>query len=483
MKQFLLILSFLNLLSVFGFSGNYFGFVPTLKTTLKKYETDYINLKCFKSVTVSFNSTHVNFDAKNKKTYFCYDTVLISNHHRYLFKNIFLPGETSIDLHEIKEEENKDLNYYGLNIFYFKDGIFGSLLDIYKTSKLFVGSHLDMEYENLNFIKEKMNYKYEIWNKSFYFEESQIKSGDYFSVTRLDGLDPMIMWGTGSFSGHTAIALRIDGDLYICESTDENPFGESYWPKPYGIIKTPYKKWLNLAEKAGYMVSILRLNKSNQLIFEKNLDEVIKNFVSLEGLSYGKNNFLFGWIDQDENNFPGNLSMPFITNLAANLYKYSFAQKEIDTFLTQALNHRLDTIDKNKNSNYNFIKIISESIRLNYSLYKIFNIPEDDNWDYSDGKSYVCNTLVTLIYKLGGLFNLINNQIQATEFSPRDSYMVKIFDNEKWYPSQCDNGNGLCQIMGKYKVILPEFNTIEMYPKMNQKCPSLPPKYDRPDKC
>lgn len=482
MRQLLLILGLLNLLSVFGFSGNYFGFVPTLKTTLKKYNTDYIKLNCFDQVKVSFNSTHLNLNAKNKNTFFCYDTLLISNHHRYIFKNLFLPGETSLNLENINYEENNDLDYYGLNIFHFKDGIIGSALDVFQTSKLFRGTHQDMEYENLRFIQEKMGHRYELWDKKYNFNDSEIKSGDYFSITRLDGLDPMIMWGTGSFSGHTGIALRIDGELFICESTDENPFGESYWPEPYGIIRTPYKKWIQQAEDAGYMVTILRLSPENQLTFDSNLKEVIDAFKTLEGLSYGKNNFLFGWLDHEKDNFPNNLSMPFLTNLAANMYKYSFAQKEIDTFLTEALNHRLDLIDQTKDKDYDFMGIIAETIRLDYSLYKLFALPENDDWEYSKGKSYVCNTLVTLMYKVGGLFESINNQIQATEFSPRDSYMVKIFD-ENWFPEECDNGNGFCQIMGKYKIVLPEFNTIKMYPNMNQRCPSLPPGYLRPNNC
>jgi len=76
----------------------------------------------------------------------------------------------------------------------------------------------------------------------------------------------------------------------------------------------------------------------------------------------------------------------------------------------------------------------------------------------------------------------INNNIEATEFTPRDSYMLKIF-NSKWNLPGCINNNNLCQIMGKYEVILPEFNTIKMYEKMNQKCPSLGPNYERPEFC
>lgn len=56
-------------------------------------------------------------------------------------------------------------------------------------------------------------------------DESLIQSGDYFAVLRLDGLDPMIMYGTGSHSGHSVMAMRFDGELYIVESQDS-----WYWP-------------------------------------------------------------------------------------------------------------------------------------------------------------------------------------------------------------------------------------------------------------
>lgn len=54
-------------------------------------------------------------------------------------------------------------------------------------------------------------------------DESLIKSGDFFLIMRLDGLDPMIMWGTGSHGAHCVMAMWFteeDGSeaLYITES-------------------------------------------------------------------------------------------------------------------------------------------------------------------------------------------------------------------------------------------------------------------------
>lgn len=108
---------------------------------------------------------------------------------------------------------------------------------------------------------------------------STVRSGDYLAIARLDGLDPMIMWvtmelgwyqrglhtfscepvpspspppspsyllpstrrfGTGGRTGHSAVAVWEGTQLYVVESTDSNPFGATYWPPPYGIIRTPY---------------------------------------------------------------------------------------------------------------------------------------------------------------------------------------------------------------------------------------------------
>lgn len=95
--------------------------------------------------------------------------------------------------------------------------------------------------------------------------KNSIRSGDYLAITRLvgvswplaaarcsqrvcacvwrgrhpllpcalvaaalqDGLDPLIMFGTGGVTGHSALAVwdQRDGNLYVCESTDANPLG------------------------------------------------------------------------------------------------------------------------------------------------------------------------------------------------------------------------------------------------------------------
>jgi len=38
------------------------------------------------------------------------------------------------------------------------------------------------------------------------------------AITRFDGLDQLIEWGTGSRSGHSAVIFEIDGEKWVVES-------------------------------------------------------------------------------------------------------------------------------------------------------------------------------------------------------------------------------------------------------------------------
>ncbi|CAE7662701.1 unnamed protein product, partial [Symbiodinium microadriaticum] len=124
-----------------------------------------------------------------------------------------------------------------------------------------------------------------------------VHSGDFFGVIRLDGLDPMLAWGRGSTTGHTTVAMWMDGELYICEST----VLDSYWPTD-GIQKTPYKQWLKQAEEAGYNVVHVPLNGKYRKMF--NETAAMEFFRSVEGLEYGYITMLWGWIDTLYDNYP-----------------------------------------------------------------------------------------------------------------------------------------------------------------------------------
>jgi hypothetical protein len=76
-----------------------------------------------------------------------------------------------------------------------------------------------MEKATLKFLKETMNIDWEPRPiKKVEIDPDLIKSGDYIAVTRMEGLGALIMYGTGSHTSHTLMALRFDGELYIVES-------------------------------------------------------------------------------------------------------------------------------------------------------------------------------------------------------------------------------------------------------------------------
>jgi hypothetical protein len=105
-------------------------------------------------------------------------------------------------------------------------------------------------------------------------------------VLKLDGLDPLVMWGTGGRTGHVTMAVWRDApggkrgenkraddgeaggeeeveatrELWVVESTDKSPLNSVYWPPPYGIIRTPWDQWVKQAAAAQFNAVLLPLN-------------------------------------------------------------------------------------------------------------------------------------------------------------------------------------------------------------------------------
>jgi len=104
------------------------------------------------------------------------------------------------------------------------------------------------------------------------------------------------MYGTGSHSGHSVVAMRFDGELYICESQDG-----WYWPT-HGLQRTKWDKWIKQATNADFHVTWMPLSEEKRAIFNQEAAEEF--FFSTQGLPYGYHNFLFGWIDTEADNWP-----------------------------------------------------------------------------------------------------------------------------------------------------------------------------------
>lgn len=444
---------------------NYYGFIPSHLTTFTNTALYYNQHSTKIGVAFLEKSYLLNITSESSNLFLF--SSLQKNHLKYV---------TSGKLHQYKinylQGEKSVIQTNGLHLFKFNYSNLELVNNVLQTIKLFKSDNIS--YYNTLFVKQKMDYQFEkADNKLISIQDDDLQSGDILLVTRLDGLDPLIMWGTGSFAGHTAIILEIDNEKYVCESTDNNPFGKSYWPPPYGIIKTPYQKWVQQAYRANYMVSLIRLNENNQKLFNNN--GAVKVFQSLQGLPYGYHNLLLGWIDTARNNFPEGLSPEFLSVALSTLENYKpNITKQV---MGEAINKRLNT------SNLTIIQSILQANKRNISFGELISIPEQDNWIYSDGKSRVCDSLVISILTGAGIFGDITTGIFATEFTPKDLYQLKIYQTKHDFPKCLNNNPQFCQIMGNYWMHFPKINTIDPYQNMNQRCGSMAPGYSRKKTC
>lgn len=54
------------------------------------------------------------------------------------------------------------------------------------------------------------------------------------------------------------------------------------------------------------------------------------------------------------------------------------------------------------------------------SFNQLLTIPEQDEWEYSDGKSTTCVAFILAMYKAAGVFAPFTESIQVTEFTVSD---------------------------------------------------------------
>ena len=252
-----------------------------------------------------------------------------------------------------------------------------------------------MEKANVQWIKDTQNVTLvERTTQKVEIDPDTIQSGDFFGIMRLDGLDPMIMYGTGSRVGHNVMALRFDGELYVVESQDA-----WYWPT-HGLQRTKWADWIKQAEDASFHVTHHPLNAESRAKFnEKAANDF---FFDTEGLPYGYHNFLYGWVDTANDNWPPMLPREFVPIMFKIVEDVD--PKLAQNFYTSALNKRLGVENKN------ISEIAQIAAMQNKSVEDVMAMTEIDGWEYTglqptDGRNWVCSAYVAAMYKAGGLFD------------------------------------------------------------------------------
>ena len=380
-----------------------------------------------------------------------------------------------------------DIMTNGIQIYMFCDGYIDTFMSAFHFIEAFVGglgtnpylpiigSHVPeyMENANVKFLKDSMGYTMETRNVTSYeYDESNIQSGDFLAIMRLDGVDPIIMYGSGTHAGHSVMALRFDDGLYIIESQDG-----WYWPR-HGIQRNKFSQWVEWAKNADFHVAHLPLNAEARAKFNETAAREF--FLQTEGLPYGYHNFLFGWVDTPSDNLPPlipNGLIPIIFSILEDL-----TPSTVDIFFNQAINKRLGTVG------LNIKQLSAECARRNTTIEAVMSQVEVEGWEYTglenDGRSYVCSAYVAAAYQAAGLF--LPGKINGPEFTPKDVYTLNFYDLNFTKPAACqavDGDQPFCQFLGKYRMTLPNYSTLSPYDHMAETCPTVAPSYERPSTC
>ncbi|XP_078437856.1 uncharacterized protein LOC144708419 [Wolffia australiana] len=410
----------------------------------------------------------------------CMDLYVFATPYRVMWDYYFSAKEHTLAI--TSWEEPAELEYvkqHGVAIFLMQSGMLGTLLSLIDVLPLFSNTQWGQN-ANIAFLTKHMGATFERrpqpWQARI--NASDVNSGDFLAISKIrgrwGGFETLEKWVTGAFAGHSAICLKDEkGNLWVGESGHENEKGDEV------IAVVPWEEWWSeaLKDSSNPQIALLPLHPDVRAKF--NSTAAWEYVRSMSGMPYGYHNMIFSWIDTIGENYPPPLDSNLVISILSMWTRLqpSYAANMLD----EALNKRLGTEELSLHG------IVAEAERRGMSVDHLLTIPEQDDWVYSDGKSTTCVAFILGIYKAAGIFEPFSSSIQVTEFTIRDAYTLKIYEDDRTrLPSWCgDKGQkqAFCQILGEYRMELPDYNTIRPYPNMNEHCPSLPPTYLRPPNC
>ncbi|KAH0651509.1 hypothetical protein KY285_031624 [Solanum tuberosum] len=429
-----------------------------------------------------FGGGTLHIKVSNAHSWTCLDLYIFATPYCVTWDYYFLSREHTLEIKEWKSEaELEYVKNRGVSIFLLQAGMLGTLSAIWNAFPLFVNNGWG-EKSNIDFLEKHMGASFEErpqpWVTNLTTDD--IHSGDFLAISKIRGtwgaFETLEKWATGSYAGHTAVCLRdAEGKLWVGESGNNNDKGEDV------IAILPWDEWWEFEltkDNTNPHIAVLPLHPDLRAKF--NETAAWEYARSMAGKSYGYHNLIFSWIDTIDGNYPP----PVDAHLVASVMTVwnQIAPEYGSNLWNEALNKRLGT------QNLSLPDILVEVEKRGSSFAKLLAIPEQDDWVYSDGKSASCVAFILEMYKEGGLFGEFANSIQVTEFTIRDAYTLNLFENNssrlpKWCNAYDTVKLPFCQIRGKYRMELPGYNSMDLYPHMNERCPSMPPKYYRPQGC
>ena len=466
-------------------------FRAKMKTVGEKYS---FSSRCFEKNTVAFKEMSrdkivLSLENSGKTDTWCSELFIFhTSNHNYL-QFIAFEGFHEIVIKRITQDDKDEIKVNGVKLYGFCAGLVNTVKSFFLTLKAFYGGlgidpHAknpkfrpsipkDMEKANLRILELFNHYTPERRKNDTIvnFDKKTIHSGDFLLISRMDGLDPLIMIGAGGRSGHSAVCSWVGDELYVLESQSG-----WYWPHD-GIQRNKWEDWLKWAHNADFNVALLPIREEYRNKFDNaKAMEWFENEV--EGLNYGYHNFISTWIDTVDKNFPFFATseiLEFLFSLVSKVYPPAS-----DLIITENINIRVGK------QNLSFQQAIAEAARQGKSLEQLLAEPEMEGIKYSDGLNYVCSCFVVAYWKHGGLFGDLD--LSPNEFGPRDIYMLDIFDKNVTRPQECIDDNPdlpYCQVMGRFILDLEEgaYSSIKPYAHMNERCSSQGPDFIREEGC
>ncbi|KAF9672980.1 hypothetical protein SADUNF_Sadunf11G0100800 [Salix dunnii] len=430
----------------------------------------------------------------------CMDIYVFATPYRVTWDYYFISREHTLEFNEWDSKaEYEYVKRQGVSIFLMQAGMLGTLSALWDVFPLFTNTGWG-ENSNIGFLKKHMGATFEQrpqpWVTNISVDD--IHSGDFLAISKIrgrwGGFETLEKWVSGAYAGHTAVCLKdSEGKLWVGESGHENEQGEDI------IAVLPWDEWWEFElnkDDSNPHIALLPLHPDVRAKF--NETAAWEYALSMNGKPYGYHNMIFSWIDTLDGNYPppldshvgywflvfiGLIASSAILQVASVMTVWNHMQPEYAANMwNEALNKRLGT------QGLDLPDVLVEVEKRGSSFGELLTIPEMDDWLYADGKSASCIAFVLEMYKEAGLFDPISGSVQVTEFTIKDAYTLRFFENNSSrLPKWCNDGDHVklpfCQIKGKYRMELPGYNTMDPYPHMNERCPSLPPKYYRTQNC
>lgn len=489
-------------------SDAYWDFLPAyMGSAVPSAEPTGFSTSCFGEVTVTATldeeeQLSLTFHAKKRKKLVCSDLYILTTSrsvHLELITSLSLSATHKVKWSGLKPFELADVRASGVRICRFEESLRGTVHSAFETALLFAQPMLFAHVtkaaaeRNIHFLEQKATgaiapHEFEPRTKTDVVpDESEVADGDMLCILRLDGLDPLINWGTGGNCGHSVMALRFDGVLHIVESQAKS----GYWPKDF-IQRNKFADWIQMAKKASYNVLHLRLSAESRAKF--NASAAVAAFeTTYEGVPYGFENMLWGWFDGPVDNFPPPLDVHLVGTLLS-IFDPIARKVSGDTpsLWNGAISHRLG-VPLRWGDNTSTAALLDAARRRNITFGDILRMPEEDSWRYPlpdetcarlkrpkgcTAPKQVCNVFVCKMWVEGGM---LGDDFNCGEQTPLDTYGMTLFDTAPPLSDACRAADPMntkfCQILGDWRMKVPRLATVAPHAHMSERCPSKAPDY------